>query len=199
MHFSDDKERARFLGWLRSLADDLHDFAAAASILIAANRRSDDAAFVATLNAHAPFWNSVLLSAQTTAIVVMGRIHDNGRDAYLKGIVRVLGRYGPTSGEVALAQAIAAAVAANAPLLEKVEDLRNKLFAHSSAHRQLYISFGFEGLTWDHFESYWADVSRIATELERHVLGENYGPRFEPEALRTEVEGAQRLFDSLRP
>jgi hypothetical protein len=68
------------------LLDDISELSGTLSNLLALSRRADDKKLFEVLNRNPAFWNANLLALETSSFVVIGRVHDTSRNAYLNSI-----------------------------------------------------------------------------------------------------------------
>ena len=175
---------------LRLLRDDLMMFADAAGLYVAIQRCEGDLAILAKLNRNPAFWNGIIASLQTAAIVTLGRIHDNRRAAYLKVLFRDLEKEASEATAVAMAE-LKSIIEDQQPFIEQCKVLRDNLFAHTNFHAPVYASQGFERLTIDMIEIYWDRTAAAALQLERTILPTGYSPALDPR--RFAKAGAEAL------
>ena len=147
--FATQKEQTDFLGWMRVLTDDVAELAASLATELSLAKFSEYDPVYERLNLHPSFWNAILLAQQTELLVVIGRIYDTGKGACLKRITKFIAKRKWLEHFAARFQQIEAKYA---PLIGKVNNLRNNVFAHSSENKSLHVAFGFEGLTWVELE-----------------------------------------------
>jgi hypothetical protein len=147
------------------------------------------------LNQHPGFWNSILLAQQTNLQVVIGRIYDTGKRACLKRILKFIRTRKPLAE---IAERFDEIEAKHAGLLEKVDRLRNNVFAHSSENKLLHIAFGFEGLTWAELEAFCRDLIITCDALAVAIFeGPNFGPRLSVSQLNLDKEQAAKAWEAL--
>jgi hypothetical protein len=133
---------------------------------------------------------------QTFSFIVMGRIHDTTRDAYLKKIMT----FSETRRKrlSIVAERFDGLATTHADLIERVLQLRNNVFAHTGMARPEHIVFGFEGLTWDQLETYWRDIAGATESLENGIFSRGgYGPKFKTNILDEDIKRANQVLDSL--
>jgi hypothetical protein len=195
MKFVTKDEKSEFLRLVRLLSDDVTELSASTSILLSLSRRSTEAKVLSVLNDNADFWNSIFASLYTTSFVVIGRIHDNGKAAYLKKIVSGL------TAQKSMADVLAnfsIVRTTHSDLIKSALNVRDKVFAHSDFDRPRHMVVGFRGMTWAQLESYWTDIASAAEALERRVFsGTNYGPKFGADILENDIVRANEFFDKL--
>ena len=80
LHFKNDQLRSNFFRSLRLVHDDLISYASAAAPYCVINEQADNEPLIKAMNKNATFWNCLLSSHQTTAIVSLARLHDKGRN-----------------------------------------------------------------------------------------------------------------------
>jgi len=192
--FATQTEQARFIRNMRLLRDDIIELSSTIGILIALSKRSEDHELSAALNRNPVFWDAILNSLHTSSFVVIGRVHDTTRTAYLPSITKFAGK---TKSLSIIAGHFDGLLKVRADLIATVIRLRQRVFAHSSFHRPENISFGFKSLTWNQFEAYWRDLARITELLEQNIFGHEYGPKCNPDQLDEDITRANQAFDAL--
>jgi hypothetical protein len=124
----------------------------------------------------------------------LGRIHDDSRNAYLKKIIKRLEGYKSMAEHADRFKAIDKS---HKLLLKRSRKLRDNVFAHTSDIRRLVIAFGFDGITWNLFSSYWQDIASAAEALERNLFGCSYGPMFDAHQLQDDMDKANTFLDAI--
>lgn len=185
LHFSDSSQQGRFFRTLRLVHDDLISFAHAAAPYCAINLQADDTDLRARLNSHATFWNCVLASLQTTAIISLSRLHDKTKNKnHLLQLIRYLHKQSPEC--VRAASNLEAAIATQQPFIDRILRLRNDLFAHTSCDAPLIATFGFEGLKIEDFSAYWSAILQPLVECDAAMFGTApHAPSFDPQLFHS--------------
>jgi hypothetical protein len=194
--FATSQEQIRIVRQMRLLRDDICELSGFLGPLIALSRREADGELVAALNRNAGFWNSVLGALSTSSFVVIGRIHDTRREAYLRKLIEF------AKTRPALSEAVTCfgrLLKSHEALIQKIVELRQTIFAHTSFDAPERFAFGFNGLTWDQIEAYWRDLAAAGQLLERSVFeGTHYGPQTSEELIDEDIARANQAFDSTK-
>lgn len=193
--FATQTEQASFIRRLRLLCEDVSELSSSAGILIALSRRSDERVLLSVMNRNPVFWNSILSSLQVSSLVVVGRIHDSKRGAYLQEIKKALKMRTALSDVLSRFESLEQT---HDSLITKIVRLRNTTFAHADLNRPVHVAFGFEGVTEDKLEGYWNDLAGATKLLETTVFKGNYDPKFDPDLLQKDIDWANEALDSLK-
>jgi hypothetical protein len=193
LHFTNAGAESTFFRRRRLIHDDLCSYASAAAPYCALNEQADNTSIVEKLNANAMFWNCILASFQTTAIVSLARLHDKKKEnKHFERYIDVMSSQ--NSDCAASAQLLQAAIANQTPFIEKILNLRNNLFAHTNVDAPLIAAFGFEGIKVDDFRAYWNEMLSAMEACDLAAFGtREHGPKFE-KSLFLSFETATRDY-----
>jgi len=193
--FSTLDEQAEVLGWLRIFTDDIAELSSVLGNLLALERHPEINKIEERMNQHPEFWQTMLLALQTNLLVVVGRLYDTGRRTSLKSILKFAGSRKQLR---ALTGRFDTAATTHASLIEKVNMLRNNVFAHSSEARKLHIAFGFEGITWGELEALCRELTSLADALAVAIFnGRSFGPRLSLDQLDRDIASAGEAWTAL--
>jgi hypothetical protein len=195
MRFTKPDEKADLLRRMRLFSEDVAELSSALAIPIVLSRRSADAHLIDALNRHPAFWNSILSALQTSSHVIVGRIHDNTRHAYLKEIKAFLKK---RKEGAEILERLNALEKQHANVIERMVTLRQKVFAHADFDRPVHEAFGFRDITPDQVEAYWFDLAHAARLLADTVFAGDYGPKLDPNLLREDLARADEALSSVR-
>ncbi len=183
------------LGWLRIFTDDVAELSSVLGNLLALERHPEVDKIEERMNQHPEFWQTMLLALQTNLLVVVGRLYDTGRRTALKSIVKFAGTRKQLSD---ITGRFNGAAKTHASLIEKVNTLRNNVFAHSSETRKLHIAFGFEGMTWDELEAFSRELISLADALAVAIFERrSFGPRLRGDQLDNDITRASEAWSAL--
>jgi hypothetical protein len=187
VHFPDPSQKSKFFRTLRLVHDDTSSYAHSAAPYFAINQHADDLVMIAKLNADATFWNSVLASLQSTAVISLARLHDKSKNkSHLLQFIRLLQKQSRECVEAA--NQLEQAISQQQPFIDRILTLRNELFAHTSFEAPLVIAFGFEGLALSGFREYWFTLMPALVECQSAMFGDDTVlPHFDV-ALFEEIE-----------
>lgn len=194
--FADERDASTFVRRFRLFSDDLSSFARSMGTLLAFHRHDRAQDLARALNRHAAHWNAVLAALQVDTFVIVARIHDRTRGAYLGPFTTTLSNAALQECKAAAAQ-INSAVIKHKLFIDKVVKLRHGLFAHTSHEAPLHISFGFEGLEWNMFESYWVDMSEAMKAVESATFRGRHGPAISGTELQEAMVRTNAFLDEL--
>jgi hypothetical protein len=190
--FATSREQSDFMRWMRLLRDDVWELSGSLANLSALSKRTEVDELLEVLNRNPTFWNANLLALETSAFVIVGRIHYKGADAYLNCIMKFLKRQKSLSS---IADRFEGLLRTHAPLIGTTLRLRNNVFAHTGETSPEHVAFGFKDLAWDQFEVYWRDLASIAEALESAIFSGNYGPRCSPDRFDEDLKRAGDAWD----
>jgi len=176
--FPDSNAKGKFFRELRLVHDDLCSYASAAAPYCAINSQDDNSKLIKYLNRDPTFWNCVLASLQTTAVISIGRLHDKAKNHnHFSSLVKQLKLQG---GICAVASVeLEAKLTEQQPFVVKILKLRHGLFAHTSIHAPLIANFGFQGLTLPEFRNYWSAVVGAMEKCDTAMFGQQiHTPKF---------------------
>ena len=177
--FQDDQLRSIFFRSLRLVHDDLCSYASAAAPYCVINEQANNVLLIETLNKNATFWNCVLASHQTTAIVSLARLHDKGKSnkhliKYTQAMLK------QNANCVSACNMLQAAITNQQSFIDKVVHLRHKLFAHTDFHAPLVATFAFKDIEINDFRKYWDEIMSAMEECENAMFGtQEHFPKFE--------------------
>jgi hypothetical protein len=193
--FADSQAQGRFFRHMRLLGDDINELSSTVGIFVALSQRANDQPLLLALNRNPVFWNSMLASLSTTAFIVMGRIHDKDKNAYLNAILKVLRSRNYLSDVLSKFETIKKT---HDGLITKVLAARHNIFGHSNFHRRLYVVSGIPG-TWEDFATYWRSLSEATKDIEERMFPSevNYGPKLNLNLLNEDIAEANKFFDQL--
>jgi len=195
IRFTNPEEEADLFRRMRLFSEDVAELSSAIAIPIALSRRSANAHLIDALNRQPTFWNSILAALQTSSHVIVGRIHDNTRHAYLKEIKGFL----ETRKEgTEVLERLNALEKQHVKVIERMVMLRQKVFAHANFDRPVHEAFGFRDITPDQLEAYWLDLAQAARLLADTVFASDYGPQLNPNLLAEDLARADQALSSVR-
>jgi hypothetical protein len=168
-------------------------YASSAAPYCVLNEQADKGAVVQALNENAIFGNCTLASLQTTTFVSIGRLHDKARQHnHLANCIKVMSSQSTDCGVAAAA--LQAEIMNQKQFIEKILDLRHKLFAHTDVDAPLVAAFGFEELTTHHFRGYWNEIMSAMELCDAAMFGtREHAPKFD-KSLFGSIEQATKNF-----
>ena len=189
LHFQDEQIRSNFFRVLRLVHDDLISYASAAASFCAINEQADNIPLREALNKNPTFWNCLLASHQSTAIVSLARLHDKGRNnKHLSKYIQAMLKQ--NNDCVDACNMLEAAIINQQSFIDKIVNLRHKLFAHTDFHAPLVATFGFDGIEIDDFRKYWDEIMTAMEACDNAMYGsKEHFPKFEKK-LFLEIETA---------
>lgn len=179
LHFQNDDLKSSFFRELSLIHHDLRSYASSAAPYCALNGQADDKYFVEKMNQNATFWNCVLASLLTTAIVSLARLHDKAkRHNHLVSYLKAMKLQNADCR--AASQLLETAITNQEPFIEQIVSLRHRLFAHTDFHAPLVAAFGFEGIKVNDFRVYWNELLSAMEACDVAMFGtQEHGPKLE--------------------